>query len=49
MFKSPSLKSYFVKYDIQPPYQLERENTIHTATSVTLPEGVTFTLPGSEP
>jgi len=47
-FKSPNLKAYFVKYDIQSSYQPERENTMQTVTSVTLPEGVTFTLPGSE-
>jgi len=47
-FKSRNLKAYFVKYDIQSSYQPERENTIHTVTSVTLPKGVTFTLPGSE-
>jgi hypothetical protein len=49
MFKSPSLKAYFVKYDTQSSNQSEYENTIHTVTSAKLPEGVTFTLPGSEP
>jgi hypothetical protein len=47
-FKSPNVKAYFVKYDIQSSYQPERENTMHTVTSVTFPDGATFILPDSE-